>query len=58
MNGKNLVVVIIVGVLAVFGAIYLFDEANDSDLENAAEDVGDAIDDAADEIDDSVNDNN
>jgi len=41
----------IVLILAVVGIMALTEEMGDSDLENAAEDVGDAIDDAADEID-------
>ena len=53
MNSKNGIIALLVVAVIVIGAIALLQEANESPLEKAAEDVNDAVDELSDDIDDN-----
>ena len=55
MNSKNGVYVLLAVIVIGVGAIFLINEANESPLENAAEDLGEAAEEVGDGLEDAGN---
>jgi len=56
MQTRNAIIGALVAIVLIVGGVALFNEANESPLEEAAEDISDAADDVADEVEDAVDD--